>query len=109
VDFYKIRVKETKGIPQVYPDWEVGKRVDDLMERGEDGRMGRASWCPIFPRGTRQDRVVHRLYCLGRLEVDSEVLRFLWASGFWEVDDHRNHRENVQRVRGCLRGKGAHE
>jgi hypothetical protein len=36
VDFYKIRVKETKGIPQVYPDWEVGKRVDDLMVRGGD-------------------------------------------------------------------------
>jgi hypothetical protein len=33
VDFYKIRVKEGKGIPQAYPDWIVDT-FDDLMIRG---------------------------------------------------------------------------
>jgi hypothetical protein len=33
VDFYRIKVKETKGIPQAYPDWIVDN-VDDLMIRG---------------------------------------------------------------------------
>jgi hypothetical protein len=33
VDFYRIRVKETKGIPQAYPDWIVDN-FDDLMVRG---------------------------------------------------------------------------
>jgi len=33
VDFYKIRIKETKGVPQAYPDWIVDG-VDDLMVRG---------------------------------------------------------------------------
>jgi hypothetical protein len=33
VDFYKIRVKETKGFPQAYPDWVVD-HFDDLMVRG---------------------------------------------------------------------------
>jgi hypothetical protein len=33
VDFYRINVKETKGIPQAYPDWIVDS-VDDLMVRG---------------------------------------------------------------------------
>lgn len=45
MDFYKIRVKETKGVLQAYPDWVVG-RCDDLMTRGGgfyavwDGRKG---------------------------------------------------------------------
>jgi len=33
VDFYKIKVKEAKGIPQAYPDWIVDN-FDDLMVRG---------------------------------------------------------------------------
>lgn len=33
MDFCKIRIKESKGIPQVYPDWIVDK-FDDLMVRG---------------------------------------------------------------------------
>jgi Family of unknown function (DUF5906) len=33
VDFYKIRMKEAKGIPQAYPDWIVDT-FDDLMIRG---------------------------------------------------------------------------
>jgi hypothetical protein len=33
VDFYKVRVKETKGVPQAYPDWIVDN-FDDLMVRG---------------------------------------------------------------------------
>ncbi|MET0786537.1 MAG: DUF5906 domain-containing protein [Paenisporosarcina sp.] len=33
MDFYKIRVKETKGVPQAYPDWIVDD-IDDLMVRG---------------------------------------------------------------------------
>jgi hypothetical protein len=33
VDFYKIRIKETKGFPQAYPDWVVD-HFDDLMVRG---------------------------------------------------------------------------
>lgn len=33
MDFYKIRVKESKGIPQAYPDWIVD-HFDDLMVRG---------------------------------------------------------------------------
>lgn len=33
MDFYRIKVKETKGIPQAYPDWIVDN-VDDLMVRG---------------------------------------------------------------------------
>ena len=33
VDFYNIRVKETKGIPQAYPDWVVDN-FSDLMLRG---------------------------------------------------------------------------
>lgn len=33
MDFYKIRTKETKGIPQAYPDWVVDT-YDDLMIRG---------------------------------------------------------------------------
>ncbi|MET0785860.1 MAG: DUF5906 domain-containing protein, partial [Paenisporosarcina sp.] len=33
MDFYKIRTKETKGIPQAYPDWIVDT-YDDLMVRG---------------------------------------------------------------------------
>ena len=33
MDFCKIRIKETKGIPQAYPDWIVDG-VDDLMVRG---------------------------------------------------------------------------
>jgi len=33
VDFYKIRIKETKGVPQAYPDWIVDT-FDDLMIRG---------------------------------------------------------------------------
>jgi hypothetical protein len=33
VDFYRIRVKEGKGIPQAYPDWVVDT-FDDLMIRG---------------------------------------------------------------------------
>ena len=33
MDFYKIRTRETKGIPQAYPDWIVDT-YDDLMIRG---------------------------------------------------------------------------
>ena len=33
MDFYKIRTKDTKGIPQVYPDWIVDS-FEDLMVRG---------------------------------------------------------------------------
>lgn len=33
LDFYKIRIKETKGFPQAYPDWVVD-HFDDLMVRG---------------------------------------------------------------------------
>ena len=33
VDFYKIRVKEAKGVPQAYPDWIVDN-FDDMMVRG---------------------------------------------------------------------------
>lgn len=33
MDFYKVRVKETKGVPQAYPDWIVDN-FDDLMVRG---------------------------------------------------------------------------
>ncbi|MET0786307.1 MAG: DUF5906 domain-containing protein [Paenisporosarcina sp.] len=33
MDFYKIRVKENKGVPQAYPDWIVDN-FDDMMVRG---------------------------------------------------------------------------
>ena len=33
MDFYKIKTKEAKGFPQVYPDWIVDK-FDDLMVKG---------------------------------------------------------------------------
>ena len=33
MDFYKIRTRETKGVPQAYPDWVVDT-FDDLMIRG---------------------------------------------------------------------------
>ena len=33
MDFYRIRVKETKGVPQAYPDWIIDT-FDDLMVRG---------------------------------------------------------------------------
>ena len=33
MDFYKVRTRETKGIPQAYPDWVVDT-YDDLMIRG---------------------------------------------------------------------------
>jgi hypothetical protein len=33
VDFYKVRIKDTKGFLQAYPDWIVGN-CDDLMVRG---------------------------------------------------------------------------
>lgn len=34
MDFYTISVNETKGVPQLYPDWTVG-RSKDLMVRGK--------------------------------------------------------------------------
>jgi hypothetical protein len=36
MDFFKVRERETKGLPQAYPDWVVGQDVEDLMVRGGD-------------------------------------------------------------------------
>lgn len=66
MDFYKVRVKETKGVPQAYPDWIVDN-FDDLMVRGGSFY---AIWDESIGMWSTNEFDVRRL-------VDSELQEFV--------------------------------
>src|SRR4051794_24031389 len=80
--------------------------------------MGRAPWHFVFRGGETEDRMGYRVYCLRRLEEDSEILGLLWPTWHGQVNGlesypevvcgiyDRIRREGVGELEQCLRDRG---